>query len=758
MSDEVVPQKLSACAREPIHIPGAIQPHGVLFALDDDTTIRMASENAPELLGCPTAEELLGRPLATVLGEGPAARVSEALTTGEDTSAGALRVDLGERGMWDAILHRSTAGPVVELERAGAEDPRAVDGLYHRVRAALAGLQAAGTMEELQEVMVEAIARISGMQKVMVYRFDEAWNGEVVAEATDGTLDPYLGLRFPSTDIPSQARALYRRNWLRLIADVTYTPARLVPELHPDTGEPLDLSGAVLRSVSPVHLEYLRNMHVGASMSVSLLEGDRLWGLVACHHAEARYVPWPVRTACEFLGQTFSVQIAALSQERRTDRALELERVQTRILERLGGRADWMVALDEASPSLHDVVEARGGALRFRGQWICSGTTPSSDTLDDLLDWLRREAPEGLVTDRLPRRWSRGAGRIARQAAGLVARPLGQGGEDWILWFRPEQVETVRWAGDPRKPAAPSGEGDGPSGEGDGPWEREEEPARRLDPRRSFETWVETVRGRSRAWSEVEVNAADSFRQRIVGIILRHAEELTRLNDELRRSNEELDAFSYIAGHDLKEPIRALRTWVDILGDDHPELAGEDALSEMRGLTERMDAMLESLLTYARAEHLDMDVRSVDLQDLLDGVLDVLDHRVQAAGAEIVVPRRLPAVQADPVRVASVLQNLLSNALKFNDNDHPRVEVTWEGGDGSPVVVRVADNGIGVADRDRERIFKLFKRLHPDSRYGGGSGAGLTIARRLVERHGGRLWLESNGDGTVFHFTLEPAG
>jgi len=751
---------LSNCAREPIHVPGAIQPHGVLLALSEDARdVLVASANAGRLLRNEDALEggvadagaqdgarpdARGR-LADLIGTDAAARVAAALEQGQLRGVNPLRIEVPSAGEWDGILHRSPAGPILELEPASGGDPRSVGDLYGRVRQALERIQGAASLDELHAALAEEVHALTGMDRVMVYRFDPDWNGEVVAEVVPPDMDAYLGHRFPASDIPAQARELYRRNWLRLIADVDYTPSPLEPAEHPATGEPLDLSGSTLRSVSPVHLEYLRNMEVAASMSVSLLRGGDLWGLVACHHSTPLHVPYAARTACEFLGQTFSTQLGAIVEEGEREYALRLARVQAELVDRVAGRADWAPALAEGEPPLEQVAGASGAALLFRGEVHRSGDAPSEATVRAIGQWLEGQGVGRFATDALSYHMPR-TGLAGDAPAGVLATALRPEGGDFLLWFRPERVRTVRWAGDPDKPAeAAPAEGDGNGGRH----------TPRLHPRRSFQTYTQVVRGRAEPWTAAEAEAAGALRSRVVEMVLRQAEETARLNERLRLSNEELEAFAWIAGHDLKEPLRGMRTYARVLEAD-AELDEEhlDHARALRRLGDRMESMLESLLDYSRAQNLELHREEVDLQALLDDVLDSLAMRIRERNAEVVVPEPLPTVRCDPVRVGSVLQNLISNAIKYNDRERPRVEVTRSPADEGPTLT-VADDGIGIPEKQWPAIFQLFRRLHPQTRYGGGAGAGLTIAQRLVQRHGGRLWLDSEpGRGTRFHFTL----
>jgi len=749
---------LTNCDREPIHVPGAVQPHGALLVLRaGDLAVLQASESTGALFGVP-AERLLGEPVSLLLGDEETARLREVLERPDPTAANPLRFSIdSEQGpaAWDGIVHVAEGGVVLELEPGADSDPRSVTALYAQVRQALARLQSAGTLAELAVACAEETRRITGLDRVMVYRFDPDWNGEVVAEARSEEIEGFMGMRFPASDIPAQARELYRRNWLRLIADSSYRPARIVPAMNPETGKSLDLSGSTLRSVSPIHLEYLRNMEVGASMSVSLLRGGELWGLVACHHATPRYVSYDVRTACEFLGQAFSVQLGAIAEI--DDRAYELRvsSLGAQLLDRTAAdEDDWVRALTEGTPSLADLAAAPGAAVVSGGTCATVGETPSAEEILALAAWLSSRDADLFHTEHLGRDFP-AAQAYAGGASGLLAAAVSRGRGDYLLWFRPEVVRTVEWAGNPEKPVRAAA-GPPPGAE----HHADEVPT--LSPRKSFAAWSETVRGRSAPWHPAEVRGAAELRGRIVEIVLRRADQLARLNAELSRSNDELDAFAYIVSHDLKEPLRGIHNFSRMLREDHGAALDDEGREEVETLlrlSARMDGMLDSLLTYSRAGKLELRLVDTDLQALLAEVLDTLRTRLQESGTEMRVPRPLPTVRCDPVRAGSVLQNLISNAVKYNDKPEKWIEVGWldpETEGGTPVLY-VRDNGIGIPEKHWDSIFRIFKRLHGRDRFGGGSGAGLTIARKLVERHGGRIWLESApGEGTTFFFTLEP--
>ncbi len=744
---------LATCDREPIHISGAVQPHGVLLALSlPDLTVVQASANCAALLGHPI-EQLLGQPLAASITPADVEHLRASITL-EQLASGPISLFTTQAvatGITcDAIAHLSDDLLVLELEPVSGR-PEGADP-YRTVKMSLAVLQRAPDLERFAGLACEQVRRLTGFDRVMVYRFAPDGTGTVIAESLADDQESYLGLRYPASDIPKQARALYLRNWLRIIPDATYTPAPLRPALNPVTARPLDLSNSVLRSVSPVHLEYLANMGVRASMSISLVKDNQLWGLIACHHRAPRFLSYDVRTACEFLGQMASVQIAAYEHESDLEYRIHLQQSQARLLDLMAGAEDFDAALGRLGPNLLGFLHADGAALSYAGELTTYGATPDPDQLRALVAWLASTQQDDLfVTDSLARHLP-AAAAYTDVASGLLAVPISRSRGDMILWFRPEQIHTVSWGGDPNKPVEATGDGE-----------------QRLTPRTSFAAWRELVRATSSPWHAHEVEAARDLRSVVLTIVLRKNEELLRLNAELEYSNAELDSFAYIASHDLKEPLRGIHNYAGFLIEDYQHRLDPDGLEKLQTLvrlSQRMEALIESLLYYSRVGRVNLSVGEVRLDDVLRETLELLQPRIDELDAEIVIPRPLPTVSCDRVRIGEVFANLIANGLKYNDKPGPRVEIGYYepeealslGHDAAAgPVLYVRDNGIGIRAKHYETIFRIFKRLHGRSDYGGGAGAGLTIARKIIERHGGRIWLESVlGEGTTFFFTLGP--
>ncbi|HEX4607967.1 MAG TPA: ATP-binding protein [Urbifossiella sp.] len=747
---------LSNCDREPIHIPGCVLPHGALLVLRRaDLAVVQASANTGDLLGV-AADALLGRGLDAVLPAGQAEFLAHFLRT-ELLDRGPLfaltAVPTGMATAFDVTAHTQGGLAVLEWEPSSRTGGPANPDYYALVKKTVGRLQSVPTLRGYCEAVTEEVRGLTGLDRVMVYRFMPDGSGWVFAESKRADLNPYLDLHYPAADIPRPARELFLKLWHRLVPDVRAEPAELVPLVNPVTAAPLDMTHCALRGASVMYTEYLRNMGVVAALVMPLIREGRLWGLIATHHYAPKYIPHHVRAACEFLAQVASLQLSAAEDREHQEYRLRIRAAHEALVTRAGTPGTPLSALVTDPPGLLDLIDAGGVALVQGDEVWTAGRAPAADHVRALAGWLRArpENPDATYhTNALPAEFPPAEG-FKDAACGLLAVPVSRTRRNLLMWFRPEHIETVNWAGDPyEKPTA-----FGPHGP-------------RLTPRKSFDLWRESVHGTAPDWGEVEVEAVTRFRAAVIDVVVGHAEQLARVNKELEATIEELDAFAYLASHDLKEPLRGIHNYAAFLIEDYEGKLDPDGDAKLRAimrLAQRMEALIESLLHYSRTGRGELLVREKDLNALLRDVLDSLHARVEETGAEIRIPRPLPTIRCDPVLVGEVFANLISNALKYNDKPAKWVEIGCDerpaGGDGTrhETVFYVRDNGIGIPAKHHTQVFRIFKRLHTRDKYGGGTGAGLTIVKKVVERHAGRIWIESTEcEGTTFFFTLGWSG
>ena len=754
---------LANCDVEPVSTPGCIQSHGMLLVAHPVALIvTQVSDNCAQWIAC-GVDEVLGKPLATILGAAATQRIIELIAgqtlEGNPTYISTLRVAgmPADAEALDISVHLAGGLLIVELEPTGREHLGSVSerDYYSRVKTTMARLRASPTLATFCQAIAEELRTTTGLDRAMVYRFHADDSGEVVADAHAPDLHSWFGLRFPASDFPKPAREIFKRIGVRPLPDARGALCELVPLLDPASGAPLDMTYCALRGASVMYTEYLNNMGVAATLTMPLMRDGALWGLIICHHYTATVMPYHQRAAAEFIGQVASLEIDSVEARENVQYQHHIDEVHHSVMAHAAIRSD-MVALIEASDTpersdLLDGIEADGVALLHRDQWLMLGQTPSVPQLRLLAVWVRQQLLRDgrdrylVATDALGSLFAQAAA-YADKASGLLAIAMSRSSQgELLLWFRAEQKQVFNWSGNPYdKPMVT-----GPHGA-------------HLTPRRSFDLWQEEVRGSAQPWKQVEIDAALKLRQWIADMVISRAERLDQINGDLTRSNDELDAFAYVAGHDLKEPLRGIYKNAYHIKE---ELSAGNGLGEAHGerldlmmrLTLRMDNLLDALLNVARIGRVGLDYEEVDLAAVVTEALEMLGSRLTDGALEVRVPRTMPHMTCDRARVREVFANLISNALKYNDKPHPWIEIGYLDADGVlPQVFYVRDNGIGIESRHRERVFQIFKRLHPRDAFGGGAGAGLAIVRKLVEQHHGRIWFDAQpGVGSTFYFTLE---
>lgn len=671
---------LTNCDREAIHIPGTILPHGAMLAVDPATMrIEQVAGDTAGLLGTDTAA-LAGKDLSAVFTTEQVARLQEllrqsSLSRPRHMLDPVMRV-VTERPI-DASVHMSEGVLIIEVEDADLTNRHAVDPLAC-VQEMIDGLGDTPDLQAYCQLAAERLRSVAGYDRVMVYRFMPDDSGWVYAEARRDDLNPFLDLHYPASDIPKQARALYLTSWLRLITEVDYTPAPMLPALNPRTGMALDMSYATLRDVSPIHREYLRNMGVDASMSISIISEGKLWGLMACHHNTPRRLPRHLRAVCELFGSIFSLQLEVrLRAEHFEARLLSREALMT-IMQALAQEDDYAAGLVARQDQLLSYISAGGLALRVnqsRGgvsirvncEITSLGDTPNDDQIGALTDWLTKKMQdfEGVyATDRLSEEFPP-ARAYAEVASGLLAVSVSREPRDFVLWFRPEVVETVCWGGDPSKPVEV-----GPNGI-------------RLTPRKSFDAWSETVSGRSTPWLPSESDAAFDLRVSLLEIVLRRIDAAAR--ERLRTRQQEMLLMAEL-DHRVKNTLANIQAIVSQTSRSASSLA-----DFTEGLGRRIQSIsrAQSLLTKSRWE-------GVLLNALIEEEMNA--YRAEHSNYALIGPE-LALKPKTALALSLAIHELVTNAAKYGAlsvasghvdiswsfDDSKGIELVWQEGGGPPV-------------------------------------------------------------------------
>ncbi len=488
---------LSSCEREQIHLARSIQPWGALLLVrETDQKIVQASANAAEFLGF--HRSLTGISLSALPGD-LATRVVRHLPDPLEKMPVVIHCQIGSPAKrYNGLVHRPPGGGlVIEIERA--EPPPALSqSLQVMLQAVLTATSRQGLCDEAARIFRE----VAGYDRVMVYQFDDEGHGQVVSEERDPALEPYLGNRYPASDIPQIARRLYIRNRVRVLVDVGYEPVPLEPLLSPLSGEDLDMSLCSLRSVSPIHIQYLKNMGVRATLVVSLVIGGRLWGLVSCHHYRPRLIPFETRATCDLLAETVAMRMAALESFARGRAEISVRRLEQSMIAAITRNGDWRAALLDSPQSILEPLCATGAALLFEDEVRTVGEVPGTLELRAIAAWLTDRAQNSMFATASLGQDIPQFANLTSVASGMVAASLSESPGDYLIWFRPERVRTVTWGGDPYKSVVI----------GDNPLD--------LSPRRSFAQWHQLVEGTSDPWTETDLAAATQVMDSVRDVVL----------------------------------------------------------------------------------------------------------------------------------------------------------------------------------------------------------------------------------------------
>jgi two-component system, chemotaxis family, sensor kinase Cph1 len=709
-----------ACEREPIHVPGLIQPDGVLLAADPDLRIQLASANCAEVLEAGPAQ-VAGRALDDALPADLVAAIRARLARGALRPEAPLRrrVDLGAPPAPHLVsVHAHDGRVLIEIERLAdrPEDFGACDPT--RIEEAVMALRGAGNLSGVAWAAAREVRAMTGFERVLVYRFDQDWNGEALAEARAPDWEQsLLGLRFPASDIPAQARALYTRSRSRFVVDRDARPVPLVAAL--DAGNrPVDLTFAGSRSLSPIHLEYQRNLGVNGSMSASILVEGRLWGLVIGHHRRPHYLAPETRAAVAVIADTLGSRIHEIEAHARFDAQQADLRAQFRLVERMAGSDDFVAALTEGDETLLDLFDATGAAVVGARRTVTVGRVPEPRALAALVEWLRGRDDGGrtLATDHLGGLYPPALEDRAT-ASGLLATGVGADRREWLIWFRAEVASTIVWGGDPRKPVL--------AGAG-----------ATVLPRRSFERWIEERAGYAAPWAPWQAEIARSLAGAVAGVVRRQSRrvaELTAKQDDLvavladkERLLEQKDVLSREIDHRVRNSLQIVASFLQMQGRTIKDPAARRAFSDTYGRVMSVARVHDSLYQSESMQEVDLGQTIERLCNDLAGMAGDKRGLELEAHAGLMVPYRTA------VGLALVATELVTNALKYaypaEEIGDVRVVVTPQV-DGAGVCLTVSDHGRGLPE-------DWATATRP------GSGLGMRLIRAMLQQIGGTMTVE----------------
>ncbi len=742
---------ITNCEAEPIHIPGSIQPYGYFLALNKiDNTIQYCSENCTSLFDKPL-NQILGKPFSEFFNKEDV----DSFITYSAKSKDAVMPFIFSVGnqSFHTTSFSTKENLVMEFEPFSQEGLELPD-LYLQTKRFAYSTERADNLQILCQDVADATRKITGYDRVMIYRFDKDFNGQVFAESRIDSIEPYLGLCYPATDIPVQARDFFLLNRIRMIANVHLPNLPLYALDENADHKSLDLTLSTLRSSSPLHIQYLINMGVGATFTIALINQGKLWGLIACHHYTPKRIPYHVRLAAHLQGVFLSSQIDVRQVADEFELVNETEKKMDSLHILLTG-SEQSMAQEQTLVQLKNLLNADAVVIVFKETYYKNGLLPQDEKLIDLMKWLDTSIDQGIFhTSKLSDSYPKAAD-LGSQVAGVVYLPIGKQTKNGIAWTRQEVEKTLNWGGDPSKSMNIDGENHS------------------LTPRKSFALWKEAVKGQSAAWRKPEIKVASvicTYIQNQFHLADTQEEALRylNLNKRLYKANEELANMNWISTHDLKEPLRKIQMYASIILQKHKDEIPESVVTNilrMQASASRMQTLVDSLLSYAKIINEEKQLVDVDLNEVLDEIQADLKESIDEKGGRLEW-KNLPVIQGIRFLITQLLENIINNSLKFAKEDRPPVIIissqlvnkktmkdTKHDSENDYYKISVADNGVGFDAAYKKDLFKIFQRFH--GRQYKGSGIGLAICQKIVEVHDGYIEAEGEEDnGAVFNIYI----
>lgn len=715
---------LENCDREAIHLMQSIQArNGLLVVNPISGKIVGASENIHEFLGR-DLEFLLGTPLQSVNVDLSDA-VSHASILDSDVLHEALDFNLSVRDTaYDAITHVHDGLRFIEF----TPNLTPSDGLLRRkmrqCSTACTRIMQSDDIRASMQVAVDAVREITGYSRVMIYRFLHDWSGKVISESRTENMTSFLGLHFPASDIPKQAREIMRLVPARTIGSTSDDKVRIVT--LPEIKNPLDLTRSISRSVSRMHTAYLRNMEVGATFYASLMHEGNLWGIISAHNDTPGAVPFDCWSLVQEIGTALMLRQIQLERLAVAEKIAELRRIENKFAAALRIDGDVERVIHTLVPILQEFLRADGFAFQYGTKLHLSGRTPPAEFVPQLIAWAmeKQEAEDQFQTSALHREWAP-ALEHKETACGVLVQPIIMHRVCQLIWFRGPITRKVKWAGEPKPKTDPN------------------DPLSCLSPRTSFDTWIEEHSEESEPWHVSELESAREIFKEFLDLIT--AQML------LKEENASLRQFASAAAHDLKAPLRGITMALDMMSEEEfDEKTVKETHAYAKNSAKRLSDLTNGLLELSLIRDKAHTFERVDLNKIGRDCVELLSAEIEDLKATVTIDA-LPSIEGNENLLMRLFLNLVGNGLKYrNAGQAPKLHIHVLNEALTHVELAFADNGIGVDPKYAERIFRPMQRLHAQSEIEG-TGLGLTICDRIAKAHGGSIYVDPDyTDGACF--------
>lgn len=723
------------CHEEPIHIPGSIQSFGYLIGIDAESqTITFFSRNIADIFKIERLDELFGREISDFPESFQSIIDSEIYTSLEqftrrknETYFDKIFIDGKD---YHFSVYRSDAYIFLEFEEVIINPDKRISNKYDN-------FYIIDNEQELWDHLLETLSKVVNYDRMMIYKFMMDGSGKVIAEKKNEDMESFLGLHYPESDIPKQARQLYLKKRKRIFSNIH---ADTVPILSKKE-ENIDLTFSASRAMSPVHAQYLKNSGVASSFSVSIIIDDHLWGLVTCQNIKPKHIDLEDRVQAGIFTALAANAYSSFKSKSELNYRLELNEKLSQLKTKFLKHNHLSDSLIESKTELKNLPEADGLAIVSDESIVTAGTTPDSGSIDRIIKWALANTKDRIYVSR---NFLKDHGKelnLSDDAAGIIIYFIERDKNEMLIWFRKEFDEHINWAGSPEKTVSV--------------FSQNGEERQMVSPRTSFRIFTENIKGHSRRWNSRNISAVQAVRDLILETSHKNYNAIKRLNDELKKVNEELDSFSYTISHDLGTPLTVMKLNAQMLLNNLKD-DSEKSKTKINTIIEEIDNMAEMMhdvLQLSRAKYSEIQLESLKTIPTIRKISENAKMTYGSPTSEIII-KECPDVMADKTMLHQVFLNIINNAVKYSSHkDYPKVEIEGTE-DGQTIIYRISDNGIGIPEEEKHKMFKIFNRMDNAKKFKG-NGVGLSIVHRIMKRIGGNVDYESNKEGTSFILTFK---
>ncbi|WP_228376564.1 ATP-binding protein [Chryseobacterium indologenes] len=723
------------CHEEPIHIPGYIQSFGYLIGIDAESrSITFFSRNISDIFKIDSMEKLFDRELTDFPESFQSIIDSDIYTSLERFTRRENETYFDKIFIDEEEYHFSVFknGPYIflEFEKVLMNPDKRISNKYDN-------FYIIDNEQDLWNHLLETLSRVVNYDRMMVYKFMMDGSGKVIAERTNENMESFLGLHYPESDIPKQARELYLKKRKRIFSNVDAEPVPLLSK----TKDPIDLTFSGARSMSPVHMQYLKNSGVSSSFSVSIIIDDHLWGLVTCQNIRPKHIDLEDRVQAGIFTTLAANAYSSFKSKSELHYRLELNEKLSQMKTEFLKHNNLLDSLFENKVQIKQLPESDGLAIVSDESIVMEGTTPRPETIAKIVQWALENTRERIY---ISRSFLKDHGEelgLSDNAAGIIIYFIEREKHEMLIWFRKEFDEHINWAGNPEKNIEV--------------FSQNGENRQMVSPRSSFRIFTENIKGHSKRWNSRNISAVQAIRDLILETSHKNYNAIKRLNDELKKVNEELDSFSYTISHDLGTPLTVMKLNAQMLLKNLTD-GSEKSKTKINTIIEEIDnmaEMMQDVLQLSRAKHSEIELENLKTSHTIQKISENAKMTYGSSKTEIII-KECPDVMADKTMLHQVFLNIINNAVKYSSHkEMPKVHIEGTE-DGQTIIYRISDNGIGIPAEEKHKMFKIFNRMDNAKKFKG-NGVGLSIVHRIMKRLGGNVDYESNIEGTSFILTFK---